>query len=303
MNYVAIMGFGTVGRSVHGILSARGCDFCTCRILDRKKMGGGLFTQSFDDVLGDERISIAVECMGGTEQAYEYTRSLLEKGVNVVTSNKACVEKYGCLLQRTAEIHGVRYMYEAAVGGGIPCVAALRHMIKSDFVTEISGILNGTSNSILCAMENLTYEQALGEAIALGVAEADPSDDVSGLDSARKLAILCRVAWGIDAFARDIKTVKGIQDIGIDDIAAAAERGEKIRLVATAKRVGGALEAKVEPICCPNGDIFASARGTQNVLRIGLKYAGEVTLCGFGAGGVPTASAVVADMYQCLGRQ
>lgn len=300
MNFVAIMGFGTVGKGVYSILASRGDDFTVCRILDRKSMCGGLFTQSFADIVGDSRISIAVECMGGTGDAFEYTLALLRKGVSVVTSNKSCVERYGDLLMREAARSGAKYMYEAAVGGGIPCVAALRHMIKSDTVTGISGILNGTSNSILCAMQQKPYAEALRDAIAMGVAEADPTDDVSGLDSARKLVILCRIAWGKNFGTGDVSRITGIDGVTPGDIAAAAKANGVIKLIASASYSDGRLCASVAPQVVPFSHIFASASGTQNIIRIGLKYAGEVALCGLGAGGIPTASAVVADMYKCI---
>ncbi len=252
------------------------------------------------DVVDDPSVRVVVECMGGLGLARELVLRAIARGKDVVTANKDLIATEGPWLAAFAERTGASLRYEAAVGGAIPIVRALQGALAAEEVLEIGGVLNGTTNFVLDAMEHgAEYADALAEAQRLGYAEADPRADVDGHDAAHKLAILAGLAFRRPALSRSLPR-RGIAAISRDDVRAGAERGFRLKLVAVARRNGEAIEAGVTPAFVPGDHPFARPRGAENVVRVLGRGCGPLTFFGAGAGGAATASAVVADVLAAL---
>ena len=238
-----------------------------------------------------------VEAMGGIHPAYEYIMSCLEKGKHVVSSNKAVVDACGSKLLRTAKEHNCNFYFEASVGGGIPVIRTLYHNYAGEKVTEITGILNGTSNFILSKMkdEGSTFADTLKEAQRLGYAEKDPSADVDGFDTSRKTAILLSMSSGMRCRHEDIHT-EGIREITDIDMAYAKQMDCHIRLLGSVETVEDKFFAYVAPIMVGKDDPLYFVNGVYNGIRIVGNCLGNTMLYGKGAGKLPTASAVVSDI-------
>ena len=307
---IAILGFGTVGSGVYDI-------FCDNNfkeeamspvevkyILDIRDFPDHpkkhLFTKDFEDILKDDEIYCVVEAMGGLHPAYEFTKSLLEKGVNVVTSNKELVATHGPELLAIAREKNANYLFEASVGGGIPIIKPMCSSLKSNKVEKIMGILNGTTNYILTEMitKNKDFADCLSDAQAKGYAERNPAADIEGHDACRKLAILSSLAWGNYVDYNDIVT-EGITEITLDEVHFAEKMGYVIKLIGYAEkkdkvfaRVAPMLISKDFPLACVN-DVF-------NAIVVEGNYLGTSMFYGKGAGKFPTASAVVADVIESV---
>ncbi len=242
-------------------------------------------------------IDVFVELIGGADgAAYDSVRAALGTGKSVVTANKALLAAHGVELARLAEEHGAQLAFEAAVGGGIPIIKTLREALAGNRLTRLTGILNGTCNFILTRMEEgMSYPSALKEAQSLGYAEADPSFDVEGLDTAHKLAILTSVAFGCE-IDRDAIFVEGISAIEPEDLAAADELGYRIKLLGVAQRTDHGIEQRVHPTMVPRDSDIARISGVTNAVSVEGDFIGSVMLSGPGAGGNATASAVVGDI-------
>lgn len=308
---VAILGFGVVGGGVAELIAKNsallkkrlGGDICVKRVLDLRTFPDSPFasivTPSFDDIVNDKEISVVAECMGGSHPAYEFSKACLESGKSVVTSNKEVVANYGPELLRIARENNVRYIFEAAVGGGIPCLRPFEVSLAVNNITEVNGILNGTTNYILTEMtENGSeFSEVLAEAQRLGYAEKDPTDDVEAIDASRKIVILCALAYGLMPKASDV-CCKGITKITPDILSAAAELGCKIKLVAHASKRGEKLFLKVEPAFVTKECLLGSVDGVFNAVAVTSEALDDVMFCGKGAGRYPTASAVLADVFE-----
>ena len=308
---VAILGFGVVGGGVaelivknSALLEKRlGNKINVKRVLDLRTFPDSPFasivTPSFDDIVNDKEISVVAECMGGSHPAYEFSKACLEAGKSVVTSNKEVVANYGPELLRIARANNVRYIFEAAVGGGIPCLRPFEVSLAVNNITEVNGILNGTTNYILTEMtENGTeFNEVLAEAQRLGYAEKDPTDDVEAIDASRKIVILCALAYGLMPKASDV-SCKGITRITPDILTAAAALGCKIKLVAHASKRGEKLFLKVEPAFVTKECLLGSVDGVFNAVSVTSEALDDVMFCGKGAGRYPTASAVLADIFE-----
>lgn len=259
---VAIIGFGVVGSGVYEIVTKNsavlkrntGEDIRVKRVLDIRDFSEHeqkeIFTKNFEDILGDKEISVVAETMGGVRFAYEYTKALLESGKNVVTSNKELVAKHGDEFFEIAEKNNVRYLYEASVGGGIPIIRPIANDIAANDITEIAGILNGTTNFILTKMfgENQSFETALKTAQELGYAEKRPDQaDVDGIDACRKIAILMSLATGKKVDSGEIYT-KGIRNLTEEDVAYAAALNCTIKLIGMGSVEDGKVSASVSPM-------------------------------------------------------
>jgi homoserine dehydrogenase len=314
---VGLIGFGTVGTGVVKILiekerllqSLVGAPLKLKRIvdLDLNRDRGvpipkGLLVDKAEDVFNDPDISIVVELIGGLEPARSFILKALEKGKHVITANKALLAHKGDEIFQKAEDCKLDVGFEASVCGGIPVILALQQGLVANEIESILGILNGTSNYILTRMteEGLPYSEALREAQQKGYAEADPTLDVEGLDTAHKLSILMHLAYGSPLNPEAI-FVEGITRIGSLDIAFAREFGYSIKLLAICRKEADQLEARVHPTMIPKGHMLDSVQGAYNALLIKGDSVGDVMLYGQGAGMMPTGSAVVSDLVN-MGR-
>jgi len=309
---VALIGFGTIGSGVakllleHGDRIARraGRRIELVRIVDKDlvrprnvTVPKHLLTDNLDSVIKDPSVAVAIELIGGVEPTRSIVLSLLENGKDVVTANKALLAEHGPELFETARRLGRSISFEAAVAGGIPIIAAIGESLTANEILSIHAILNGTSNFILTQMEERgqEYAAALAEAQRLGYAEANPYMDVSGADAAQKLAILAQLAFGAQIKWKDIPRV-GIDTVQTEDMRYASELGYHIRLLAVAELIDGELELHVSPTLVRRGTPLGEVRGAYNAVRVVGDAVGRVFFHGLGAGQMPTASAVVADV-------
>ncbi|MDI9468902.1 MAG: homoserine dehydrogenase [Bacillota bacterium] len=312
---IAILGCGTIGAGVARLLLEQG-ELLAGRlgaapvlrhIVDIVELEDprleALRSPTIDTVLEDPSIDLVVETIGGTRVAYDYTRRCLLAGKHVVTSNKDLVAAHGVELLELAAARKLRYLFEAAVGGGIPVIATLAEDLAANRILSVHGIVNGTTNYILDRMETAsqTFAESLAEAQRLGYAERDPAADIDGLDSGRKLAILAALASGRLVDWREIP-ITGIREIEPGDLALAESLGCYLRLVACmeAREEGAASDLRVAPTLVPRRHPLAVARGVYNAILISGSEVGDTLLYGQGAGAAPTASAVLADISACM---
>lgn len=258
------------------------------------------FSDDAFDVVDDPSVRVVVECIGGLGLARELILRAIARGKDVVTANKDLIATEGPWLAAFAARTGASLRYEAAVGGAIPIVRALGGALAGEDVLEIGGVLNGTTNFILDAMEmGADYGEALEEAQRLGFAESDPRSDVDGHDAAHKLAILAGLAFRRPSVSRFVGR-RGIAGISAADVQTGAQRGLRLKLLAVARRAGDEVEAGVTPAYVPEDHPFARARGAENVVRVLGRGCGPLVFSGAGAGGDATASSVVADVLAAL---
>lgn len=311
MKQLALLGHGVVGSGVCDILASdgallaqrSGCEFAVTHILTRRKRTGDCrFTLDFCDIERDPEAEIVVEVMGGLTPAYDYVRRALCAGKHVVTANKELMAEKGGELLALAQRHGVRLLCEASVGGGIPILGPMRHSLTANRFTALRGVLNGTTNYILSSMhaQGLSFSAALQRAQALGYAEADPTADVAGHDTCRKLCILASLAWGRHLAPSDVRC-EGITSVTAHDVALAAQGGFALKLIGSAAlREDGVLDALVAPRLVPQTSLLASLSGAYNALVCDTDNAGPVAFAGQGAGKLVTASAVWSDILACV---
>lgn len=306
---IAVLGYGTVGSGVvevikenQKVISERvGHPLEIKWILDLRDFPGTpvehLIVHDFDQIVQDEEVKIVVEVMGGVEPAYTFVKKSLLAGKSVVTSNKALVAKHGAELLEIAKKQGINFLFEASVGGGIPIIRALNTSLSADVVEEITGILNGTTNYMLSEMSEKAadYDAVLKEAQALGYAERDPSADVEGYDACRKIAILSSLISGKQVDFEEIYT-EGITNISLRDMEYAKAMKMKIKLLATCKRDGEQLGAIVAPRMLNKKHPLYNIEDVFNAIFIKGNMLGDAMFYGSGAGKLPTASAVVADV-------
>ena len=309
---VGILGGGTVGSALVGLLDERRADIVArcgvefvpvavaVRTPDRARPGvpAGLLTGDAAAVVAHPDVDVVVELIGGLEPARELLLAALAAGKPVVTANKEVIATHGAELSAAARAAGVDLLFEAAVGGAIPLVRALRESLAGESVRRIMGIVNGTTNYILSRMAagGATYLDALAEAQALGYAESDPRADVEGHDAAAKAAIMAGIVFGTEVTAADVHC-EGITTLSPNDIAFARRLGHVIKLLAIAERIDdGAVAVRVHPAMVPEDHPLASVRDSFNAVFIEGDASGELMLYGRGAGGRPTASAVLGDL-------
>jgi homoserine dehydrogenase len=313
---VALLGYGTVGAAVNRLLNEQADDIeratghrlrvvkALVRNPDKGRsfpIDAGVLTTEIADVLDDPRIAIVAEVMGGVDPTGEYVLELLRRGKHVVTANKQLIARRGAELFETASAAGVQLRFEASVCAAIPVIKVLRESLVVTNVHRVLGIVNGTTNFVLTEMEaGRTYEEALKEAQERGFAEADPTDDVSGADAAAKMAILATVAFNSRYELADVDVV-GIDRIDALDIAAARELEMVIRLVGAARLVDGHVDVRVGPALVDRHHPLAAVEGAFNAVMLQGDAIREITLEGPGAGGIETASAVIADMASVIG--
>ena len=308
---IALLGAGTVGGGVYKLLERRkdemqykvGADLVISRILVRNvnKQRAGIpkeiLTDRFEEILDDPEIRIVIELMGGIEPAKSYIEAALNAGKHVITANKDLLAEYGSELQQMAAEKKLDLRYEASVAGGIPILTPLMTSLEGNDISEVMGIVNGTTNFILTKMTNegTDFEEALKEAQALGFAEADPTADVEGLDAARKVAILASLAFHSKVRLSDVP-VEGITKIRAKDISYAREMGYVIKLIGIARNMNGEIEVGVSPMMIPKRHPLASVNDSFNAVFVHGDALDDAMFQGRGAGEFPTASAVTGDL-------
>ena len=306
---IAILGYGTIGSGVVEVLNTnsesiakRAGDGIEVKyILDLRDFPGDPMEDKvihdYDVIADDPEIQVVVEAMGGVEPAYTFVKRALLAGKNVTTSNKALVAKHGAELIAIAKEQSINFLFEASVGGGIPIIRPLNSSLTADEIEEITGILNGTTNYILSKMtfEGLEFEDVLKDAQSRGYAEADPTADVEGYDACRKIAILTSLVCGQQVDFEDIYT-EGISKITADDIKYANKMGLVIKLLATSRKTKEGYCAMVAPFMLSQQHPLYSVNDVFNAIFVHGNVLGDAMFYGSGAGKLPTASAVVADI-------
>jgi homoserine dehydrogenase len=312
---VGLLGFGTVGSSVARILSENrenierraGMPILIKKVLvrnpDRYKnfAGSYIFTSDPKEILNDPDISVIVELVGGLDPATHFIVWALKNGKRVVTANKEVMSMHGSQVFRAADEGGTEIYFEGSVGGGIPIIKPLKQSLAANRITEVMGILNGTCNFILSKMsvENLQFDECLKDAQSLGYAEADPTADISGLDSARKLAILASIGFGARFTSKDV-FCEGIDRVSREDIIYGKEFGWTLKLIGIARLENGAAGLRVHPTFLPDTAPLSSISGVTNAISVKGHAVGEVMFSGPGAGGMATASAVISDLIDVV---
>lgn len=311
---LAIMGYGVVGSGVaevliknhDSIVRRSGQDSVQLKyILDLKDFPDDPLRdrviKDFNLILNDDEISIVVETMGGLHPAYNFVKSLLERGKSVVTSNKELVASKGAELLRIAREHNVNFLFEASVGGGIPIIRPISQCLAANVIEEVAGILNGTTNFILTKMidDHMDFETALRLAQQNGYAESDPTADIEGIDSCRKICILASLCFGYHVYPDSVYT-EGISRITLEDVNFAHRFGKVIKLLGISKKLAdGRVTASVRPCLVDHAGQFANVTDVFNSILVRGDVIGDVCFYGRGAGKLPTASAVVADVIDC----
>lgn len=309
---VGLLGLGTVGSGVVRVLTrnneeitrragraiqvvrAASRDLSVSRDCD---LSGIALTNRAQDVVDDPEIDVVIELIGGTSAAYKMVMRAIENGKHVVTANKALIALYGNQIFERASECGVTVAFEAAVGGGIPIIKAIREGLAGNTIEWLAGIINGTGNFILSEMRDKgrDFEDVLSEAQSLGYAEADPTFDVEGIDAAHKLTILASIAFGIPLQYEQVYT-EGITRVTREDVGYAAELGYRVKHLGIARRRESGIELRVHPTLIPHRRLIANVDGVMNAVLVRADAVGSTLYYGPGAGAEPTASAVVADL-------
>lgn len=310
---VAVLGYGTIGSGVVEVLQTNteviaqraGEEIAVKYILDLRDFSGDpnadKVVHDYDIIDKDEDVQVVVECMGGVEPAYTFVKRALLNGRSVATSNKELVAKHGAELIAIAHEKNINFLFEASVGGGIPIIRPLVQCLTADVIEEVSGILNGTTNYMLTRMkeEGISFEEALKEAQEKGYAELHPEADVEGYDACRKIAILSSLAFGQQVDFEDIYT-EGITSITAEDIRYATVMNKSIKLLGNSWRVDGKIYAMVCPMLLDNAHPLSGVDDVFNAIFVRGNMVDETMFYGKGAGKLPTASAVAADVVDCV---
>lgn len=310
---IAVMGYGTIGSGVVDVLKinhdkiakAAGEEVSVKYILDLRDFPGDPMEKcvihDYQTIVNDPEVGVVVETMGGVEPAYTFVKAMLEAGKQVATSNKNLVAAKGAELIRVAREHGVNFQFEASVGGGIPIIRPLNKCLTADEIEEITGILNGTTNYMLTKMtdEGADFDAVLKDAQNKGYAEKDPTADIEGHDPCRKIAILTSMVCGKQVDFEEIHC-EGITKITPEDIAYAKAMNRTIKLLASSKKVGNSYSCMVAPYLLPAEHPLCGVNGVFNGIFVHGNVLGDAMFYGSGAGKLPTASAVVADVVDMV---
>lgn len=310
---VAILGFGVVGSGVGEVIMmnndklarALGDGITVKYIFDKREFPGTPWqdkvVHDIDIIMNDPEVSVVVECMGGAHPAYDFSIDALKKGKSVITSNKEVVAKFGHELLAVAKENGVGYLFEASVGGGTPVIRPLVKCLVANEINSVCGILNGTTNYILTMMNKYSesFDTALAAAQEKGYAERDPSDDINGIDTCRKICILADIAFGYGMDSTKVYA-EGITAIRNKDVALAEKLDSSIKLLGRARKEGDKVSVMVAPFIVSRERVIAGIDDVFNAVAFNGNAVGEVTLCGRGAGMLPTASAMVADIVDVV---
>ena len=315
---IGLMGLGVIGGAVAKVLTEKadalaaevGCPLLLRKVLEKdpakiraSKMDPDLFTTNAAEVLSDPEIDIVIEALGGDRPAYDFIKEAIAKGKCVVTPNKEVMAKHGPEFLSLAKEKGVDILYEASVGGGIPLIAPFKQDLLANDISAIHAIINGTTNYILTRMasEGLDFATALEEAQKLGYAEADPTNDIEGIDPSYKLTILAMLAFHVLVRPEDVYH-EGISRLSSRDFRYARELGYEIKLLAIAKEKDGSIEVRVHPVFLPQDLLLAKVDGVYNAVQVEGDLVGRVLFYGQGAGPSATSSAVIADIINLAQR-
>jgi len=313
---IAILGFGVVGGGIAEVISenkelikkSTGEEINIKYIFDRRTFENTpyekLVTTDFDIIVNDPSVDIICETMGGSHPAYELSLKALKAGKHVVTSNKEVVCNFGKELLELAKENNKKYLFEASVGGGIPVIRGIREALAGNIITEINGILNGTTNYILTQMEHSgkDFAEALKEAQRLGYAEANPDADILGIDSRRKICILSAISYG-KIVSESCVSTEGISNITLDDILLAKKCNAKIKLVGSSKLTPEGICITVSPAFVRIGNPLYLVEDVYNSILVNGSTIGNIMFYGMGAGRLPTASAVLADIMNIINNE
>lgn len=313
---IAVLGYGTIGSGVvevlninAGKIARRSGETVEVKyVLDLREFPGDpvqdILVHDYSVIAEDDEIGVIVETMGGTKPAYDFVKTALLSGKSVCTSNKELVAAHGAELIQIAKEKNVNFFFEASVGGGIPIIRPINQCITADEIQEINGILNGTTNFILTKMaeDGADFGDVLKEAQELGYAEKDPTADVEGYDACRKIAILTSLAYGKQVDYEDIYT-EGITKITAADFKYAEKMNAAIKIFGTSKKIGDRVYAMVAPQVVGHDHPLYSVNGVFNAISVTGNMLGDVMFYGAGAGKLPTASAVVADVVAAVKHQ
>ena len=309
---IAVLGYGTVGSGVVELMNMNkdqikqntGKQIDIKYILDIRDFDDSpyadLFTKDFNQILNDAEVEVVVEVIGGLEPAYTFVKKSLEAGKSVVTSNKELVSVYGDKLLKIAKEKNVNFLFEASVGGGIPIIRPMGQCLSANKINSVAGILNGTTNFILTKMinEGWSFDDALKNAQKLGYAEADPTADIEGIDTCRKISILASLAFGTHIPPEKVKTT-GITKVSLEDMVRADKLGYAIKLLGLVKKQDKALSIVVSPFFVEKSNPLSGVQDVFNAILTEGNAVGVSMFYGRGAGKLPTASAVVADVMDC----
>jgi len=315
---IGLLGLGVVGGGVARVLTQKaealaaevGCPLRLRKVAEKdlaktraSKMEPDLFTTDPAEVIGDPEIDIIIEVLGGDRPAFDFIKEAMVNGKHVVTSNKEVMSKHFPEFLSLAKEKGVDILYEASVGGGIPLIASFKQNLLANEISAIYAIINGTTNYILTRMasEGLDFSSALKQAQKLGYAEADPTNDIEGIDAAYKLTILATLAFHAEVRPEDVYR-EGISRLSSRDFRYAKELGYEIKLLAIAKERDGAIEVRVHPVFLPEDLLLAKVDGVYNAVQVEGDLVGRVLFYGQGAGASPTSSAVVANVIDLAQR-
>lgn len=310
---IAVLGYGTVGSGVVGVLGTNrekitqraGKEIEVKYVLDLREFPEDPIQEKlvhdYRIIAEDPEVAVVVETMGGVHPAYEFVKEALERGKSVCTSNKELVARHGAELLAIAKEKKVNFLFEASVGGGIPIIRPLNQSLTADEIEEITGILNGTTNYILTKMarDGVSFATALAKAQEKGYAERNPEADIEGFDACRKIAILTSLAYGMQVDYEDIYT-EGISKISDVDICYARELGAAIKLLGTGKKMGDKVYAMISPVLLSPDNPLFSVNDVFNGIFVKGNLLGDVMFYGAGAGKYPTASAVVSDVVDAV---
>jgi homoserine dehydrogenase len=313
---IAVLGYGTIGSGVVEVVNTNSDSIAERAgekievkyVLDLRDFPGdpvqNILVHDYNIIAEDEEVGVIVETMGGTKPAYDFVKTALLKGKSVCTSNKELVAAHGAELIQIAKDKNINFFFEASVGGGIPIIRPLNQCITADKIEEINGILNGTTNYILTKMadEGADFADVLKEAQKLGYAEKDPTADVEGYDACRKIAILTSLAYGKQVDYEDIYT-EGITKITAEDFQYAKKINAAIKIFGTSRKIGDKVYAMVAPQMVPSTHPLYSVNDVFNGISVKGNMLGDVMFYGAGAGKLPTASAVVADVVAAVKHQ
>ena len=310
---IAILGFGVVGSGVAEVIKTNAesikknsnVSLKVARILDIRDFSGNeyenIITKNFDDIVNDDTIDTVVETMGGVNPAFDFVLKCLNKGKNVVSSNKELVATKGYELLEAAKKNNVNFLFEASVGGGIPIIRPMSRCLAGNRISEVAGILNGTSNFILTKMivDGMSFADALKLAQDKGYAEKDPTADIEGLDAMRKICILASLAFGYHVYPDGVYS-EGISKITLEDVAYAENYDSVIKLIAMTKKLeDDKIVVMVSPRLIKNDSMLSGVGGVFNACLVRGDATGDVLMYGKGAGSLATASAVVGDVIDC----
>lgn len=306
---IAILGLGTVGFGVYDIIANNDYfkGFLVTKVLDKDLNKKSLVkeyttvTSNYDDILEDKDISVIVETMGAKDFSYLCIKKALEKGKSVITANKEVMSVHLQELTKLKEENSCSLYYEASVGGGIPIIAPLFELVKINEVSKISGILNGTTNFVLTKMfkEGISFTESIEEAKRKGFAEADPTNDLEGLDMVRKISILSQIAYKAEIDINDIYHF-GITNINDDDVKNIKNLGLMLKLVASSQIVDNNLSIQIEPVIIGKNNIFSSINYENNIIEVLSNINGPLSFIGKGAGRYPTANAICNDLISII---